>query len=91
MRTRWLQFGRLLLLGAVLTCAGCEAPRGQWTKVGATEQQLTQDLQTCGETAAQWGAEPYFDPRRGQMVTGPKDASQTEAACMMRRGWTLAH
>ena len=91
MLSRWSRFGRLLFLGVALTCAGCEAPRGQWTKVGATEQQLAQDLQTCDETAAQWSADPYFDPRRGQLVTPPKDASQTQAACMMRRGWTLSH
>jgi hypothetical protein len=77
--------GRFLIVCSVLACAGCQAPKGQWTKAGATEQQLTQDLQTCDETAAQWGAAPYFDPRRG-----PKDASQTQAACMMRRGWALA-
>ena len=82
--------GSLLVIGAVLACAGCEAPKGQWTKPGATGQQLAQDLQSCDETAAQWGAAPYFDPRRGQIVSGPKDASQTQAACMMRRGWTLA-
>jgi hypothetical protein len=64
--------------------------RGQWTKAGASEQQLTQDLAICDETAAQWGAAPYFDPRRGEIVSGPKDASQTEAACMIRRGWTLS-
>ena len=84
------QLSRFLIISAILACAGCEAPKGQWTKAGASEPQLTQDLQTCDQTAAQWGAAPYFDPRRGQIISGPKDASQTQAACMMRRGWTLA-
>jgi hypothetical protein len=72
-----------------LTCAGC-TPATQWTKAGATDEQLAQDLRVCNETAGQWGAAPYFDPRQGQIVSGQKDASQTQAACMLRRGWTLA-
>lgn len=84
------RLGQLLAYGIVLGCIGCEAPRGQWTKAGATEQQLAQDLQACNETAAQWGAAPYFDPRRGRVISGPNDASQTPAACMVRRGWTLS-
>ena len=72
----------------MLACTACEAPT-KWTKTGATDQQLAQDLQTCNETAAQWGAAPYFDPRKGQIIA-TQDASQTQAACMMRRGWTLA-
>jgi hypothetical protein len=94
MLSRWSRIGHLLVISlvisAVLACAGCEASTKQWTKAGATEQQLAQDLQTCNKTAAQWGAAPYFDPRRGQIISGPQDASQTPAACMMRRGWTLA-
>lgn len=89
MLSRSPRFG-VLIVAALLACAGCEPSRGQWTKVGASEQQLTQDLAICHETAAQWGAAPYFDSRRGQIVAGPKDASQTEAACMIRRGWTLS-
>lgn len=89
MLSRRLQLGHLLAISAVLACAGCEAPT-KWTKSGATEQQLAQDLQTCNETAGQWGAAPYFDPRRGQIISSTPDASQTQAACMMRRGWTLS-
>ena len=80
--------GRFLVTAIVLTCAGC-APAGQWTKAGATDQQLAQDLRTCNETAGQWGAAPYFDPRRGKLVTGQQNASQTQGACMMGRGWVL--
>lgn len=83
------RFGQLLILGTVLACAGC-APAGRWTKAGASDQQLTDDLDTCNRTAGQFGAAPYFDPRRGQIVSGQQDASQTQAACMMGRGWTLA-
>jgi len=90
MLSRWSRVGRLFVIGAISACAGCGAQATQWTKAGATEQQLAQDLQACNETAAQWGAAPYFDPRRGQIISGPKDASQTQAACMMRRGWILA-
>jgi len=86
----WPKFGRLLVLAGVLAGAGCDVPRGQWTKAGATESQRAQDLRICDETAAQWGAAPYFDPRRGQIVSNPPDASQTQAACMMRRGWILS-
>jgi len=85
--------GRCLLMtvaGVALACAGCAAPAGHWTKAGATEQQLAQDLQSCNQPAAQWGAAPYFDPRRGQIISGPQDASQTQGACMMSRGWILA-
>ena len=87
---RYSRISHLLIVGAAVACTGCEAATAQWTKPGATEQLLAQDLRTCSETAAQWSAAPYFDPRRGQIISGPSDASQTQAACMMRRGWTLA-
>jgi len=84
------ELSRLLIIAALLACAGCGAPASHWTKAGATEQQLAEDLRSCNQTAAQFGPAPYFDPRKGQLITGPKDASQTEGACMMGRGWTLA-
>ena len=84
------RIGHLLIVSAAIACTGCEIPTRQWTKPGGTEQQLAQDLRTCNATAAQWSAAPYFDPRRGQIIAGPTDASQTQAACMMGRGWTLA-
>ena len=89
MLSRSSPLGRLLVTAVVLACVGC-APAKHWTKAGATDQQLAQDLRTCNETAGQWGAAPYFDPRQGKLVTGQQNASQTEAACMMGRGWTLA-
>ena len=75
---------------ALLCSVGCESTQlaQHWTKPGATAQALDNDLRTCERIAPQWGPQSYFDPRRGQMVT-PRDASQTQAACMMRQGWTL--
>ena len=83
------RFGHFVVLSAMVACAGC-APAGHWIKAGAGDQQLADDLQTCNRTAGQFGAAPYFDPRRGQIISGQQDASQTQAACMMGRGWTLA-
>ncbi len=89
MLSRQSQLSRALAIVAVVACAGCGAPATKWTKPGASEQQLAQDLQSCNQTAGQWGAASYFDPRRGQIISGSQDASQTQAACMMGRGWVL--
>ena len=90
MFSRYPLIARLLAIAAALASTGCAVPAKNWTKPGATEQQLAQDLAACNQTAAQWGAAPYFDPRRGQLISGAQDKSQAQAACMMGRGWVLA-
>jgi len=89
MLNRWIKIRHLFAVGAVLACAACGGAATQWTKPGASAKQLEQDLEACNQTAAQFGAAPYFDPRRGQIISGSQDASQARAACMMGRGWTL--
>lgn len=90
MEIRSSKLAGIVAFAALLCSAACASTQlaQHWTKPGASAEDLDKDLRTCKRMAPQWGAQPYFDPRRGQLVTS-NNASQTQAACMMREGWTL--
>jgi len=90
MEIRPSKLAGIVAFAALLCSAACASTQlaQHWTKPGANPEDLDNDLRICERIAPHWGAQPYFDPRRGQLVT-PDDASQTQAACMMRQGWTL--
>ena len=75
-------------LAGLSALAGCVASRVDWSKPGASETDLQQDLSACHAEAINLAPQVY-DPRTMGVISDPQETSRLAAACMTGRGWQL--